>query len=314
MTPERWREVEEIYQSAMDCASELRDAHLAAACRGDDDLRREVESLLEHDSIPVVIDEPMLESAAGVLDESDLDPGVMLGPYQIEALLGAGGMGEVYRARDTRLNRTVAIKVLPKALARDPQFRARFEREAHAVAALAHPHICTLYDIGQHDGVDFLVMEYLEGETLSARLERAPLYLDAALALAVDVADALAAAHGSGIVHRDLKPGNILVTKSGAKLVDFGLAKPAAPVTTADVDPTRDQHLTEQGTILGTAQYMAPEQLEGKPSDARSDIFSFGAVLYEMFTGKKAFEGGSRASVIGGSCTRSQLPFPRSGH
>ena len=210
-------------------------------------------------------------------------------------------MGQVYRATDTRLDRTVAIKVLPRALATDPQFRVRFDREAKALAGLTHPHICTLHDVGHQDGVDFLVMEYLEGETLGGRLEKGPLSVDQALSLAVQIADALAAACRQGIVHRDLKPGNVILTKSGAKLLDFGLAKSTMALITGgpSLMPTTPPSLTAQGTILGTFQYMAPEQLEGKEADARTDIFAFGAVLYEMLTGKKAFEGKSQASLIG---------------
>ena len=242
-----------------------------------------------------------------------LAPGVRLGPYEVLSAIGAGGMGEVYRARDTRLERTVAIKVLPEAFASDPQFRERFDREARAISSLNHPHICTLYDVGREQDTDFLVMEYLEGETLAARLERDGLRPDEALQMAIQVADALAAAHRAGIVHRDLKPGNIfLVGKRGsstgvstAKLLDFGLAKTATPaVAGADLSrlpttPAGKAGLTQQGTILGTFQYMAPEQLEGRDADARTDIFAFGAVLYEMLTGRKAFEGKSHASLIG---------------
>jgi Tol biopolymer transport system component len=301
MDAERWQRVAHLYESVLGRQPGDRAAFLAEQSAGDEDLRCEVESLLAHDRLPVLIDQPMLETAAAVLDEqSDLKPGAALGPYRIDDLLGAGGMGQVYRAIDTRLNRTVAIKVLPRALAGDPQFRARFDREAHAIATLTHPHICTLYDIGQHEGVDFLVMEYLEGETLAARLEKGRLSVEQALSLGVQIADALAAAHGQGIVHRDLKPGNIILTKSGAKLLDFGLAKPAASaVAHLPPVPTMSPGLTAQGTILGTLQYMAPEQLEGKEADPRTDIFAFGAVLYQMLTGKNAFEGKSHASVVG---------------
>jgi Tol biopolymer transport system component/predicted Ser/Thr protein kinase len=231
-----------------------------------------------------------------------LSAGARLGPYEIQSAVGAGGMGEVYRARDTRLNRTVAIKVLPAPFAADPQLRERFEREAKAISRLNHPHICTLYDVGHQDGTDFLVMEYLEGETLAMRLEKGALPLDQALRVGVEVADALDKAHRAGIVHRDLKPGNIIVTKTGAKLLDFGLAKATGPIvagTAMSMLPTSPQNLTAQGTILGTFQYMAPEQLDGGEADARSDIFAFGAVLYEMLTGNKAFPGKTQASVIG---------------
>ena len=211
-------------------------------------------------------------------------------------------MGHVYRATDTRLHRTVAIKVLRSELATDGQFRERFEREAKAIAALAHPHICTLYDVGNEDGVEFLVLEYLEGETLAAHLAKGPLAFDEALRHAVDIADALAAAHRSGLLHRDLKPANIVLTRTGAKLLDFGLAKSVTPAISAAGEtglPTTGPGVTAQGTILGTVQYMAPEQLEGRPADARSDIFALGAVVFEMLTGRKAFAGGSPASVIG---------------
>jgi hypothetical protein len=230
-----------------------------------------------------------------------LAAGTRLGPYEILAAIGAGGMGEVYKARDTRLDRTVAIKILPESLAADPQFRDRFDREARTISKLDHPHICTLYDVGEQDGTSFLVMQYLEGETLETRLKKGPLPLDHALQVAIQIADALAAAHKAAIVHRDLKPGNVMLTKAGAKLLDFGLAKTGAPVLgglSLSILPTTPP-ITQQGSILGTFQYMAPEQLEGQDADARTDIFAFGAVVYEMLTGKKAFEGKSQASLIG---------------
>jgi Tol biopolymer transport system component len=230
-----------------------------------------------------------------------LAAGTRLGPYEILALIGAGGMGEVYRGKDTRLDRIVAIKVLPAHLAANAEFRQRLEREARAVASLNHPHICQLYDIGRQDGVDFLVLEYLEGETLAARLAKEPMPLEQALRYAVQIADALDKAHRKGVSHRDLKPGNIMLTKAGAKLLDFGLAKMTRATTDAAVSsvPTQDVALTAVGTILGTMQYMSPEQLQGRDADARSDIFAFGAVLYEMIAGRKAFEGSTPASVAG---------------
>ncbi len=230
-----------------------------------------------------------------------LPPGARLGAYEILSLLGAGGMGEVYKARDTRLERTVAIKVLPDTLAVDPQFRERFDREARAISQLTHPHICTLYDVGEQAGTAFLVMEYLEGETLADRLAKGALPLDQALQIAIAIASAIEKAHRAGIVHRDLKPANIMLTKAGAKLLDFGLAKTGASAvagTALSMLPTTLADLTAQGMILGTIQYMAPEQLEGREADTRTDIFAFGAVAYEMVTGKKAFEGQSRASLI----------------
>src|SRR5229473_2236980 len=228
-------------------------------------------------------------------------PGKRLGPYEILSAIGAGGMGEVYRARDTRLDRIVAIKVLPAHLADEPERRERFEREARTIASLNHPHICTLYDIGQQNGIDYLVMEYLEGETLAQRLMKGPLPLEQVSQYAIEIADALDKAHHKGITHRDLKPGNIMLTKTGAKLMDFGLAKlrqDVAPATPFSELPTANNAITAEGTILGTLQYMAPEQLEAKEVDARTDIFAFGVVVYEMATGKKAFEGKSHASVI----------------
>ncbi len=243
-----------------------------------------------------------------------LTPGTKLGPYEIAAPLGAGGMGEVYRARDTRLNRTVAIKVLPMHLADRPELRERFEREARSIASLNHPHICTLYDVGREGGTDYLVMEYLEGETLAARLAKGPLPLEQVLQYATEIADALDKAHRKGVTHRDLKPGNVMLTKSGTKLLDFGLAKlkqEMAPAAGAQLSqlPTMNDALTAQGTIVGTLQYMAPEQLEGKEADARTDIFAFGVVAYEMATGKRAFDGQSQASVISAIMTSQPAPI-----
>ncbi len=260
---------------------------------------------------------------------SAVAPGRRLGPYESTAPLGAGGMGEVYSARDTRLDRTVAIKVLPAHLSMEPEVRARFEREARAVSSLNHPHICTLYDVGHDNGVDYLVMEHLEGETLAERIARGPLPTEDILRIGAQIADALDRAHRQGLVHRDLKPANVMLTKQGAKLLDFGLARvtglggappgssrvatigsrsggvggassgPAgmAPAFTPS-SPTMGRALTAEGTIVGTFQYMAPEQLEGREADARSDLWAFGATLYEMATGRRAFEGASQASLI----------------
>ncbi len=229
-----------------------------------------------------------------------LSPGSRIGAYEILDLLGAGGMGEVYRARDTRLDRTVAIKILQGHLSADADLKHRFEREAKIVSSLNHPHICTLYDVGHQDGIDYIVMEHLEGESLADRLGRGALPLPELLKIAAEIADALDRAHRQGLVHRDLKPGNIMLTKGGAKLLDFGLARATglSPNAGELSSPTLSRPITTQGTIVGTFQYMAPEQLEGKDADARSDIFSFGAVLYEMATGRRAFEGKSQASLI----------------
>jgi serine/threonine protein kinase len=227
--------------------------------------------------------------------------GTQLGPYKVLGPIGAGGMGEVYKALDTRLDRVVAIKILPDHLSDRAELRERFEREARTVGSLNHAHICTLHDIGRQDGTDYLVMEYLEGETLAQRLLKGPLPLDQVLKYAIEIADALDKAHRKGITHRDLKPGNIMLTKSGTKLLDFGLAKLKQEVAPAIPDsqlPTMKSAVTAEGTILGTLQYMAPEQVEAKEVDARTDIFAFGAVVYEMATGKKAFEGKTSASVM----------------
>jgi Tol biopolymer transport system component len=226
--------------------------------------------------------------------------GKKLGPYEIVSALGVGGMGEVYRARDTRLGRDVAIKVLPEAVSSNPDLKERFEREARAISALSHPHICHLYDVGSQDGTDYLVMELLEGESLERRLEKGPLPLPQALQCGIEIAEALEKAHKNGIVHRDLKPGNVMLTKSGAKLLDFGLAKPVqgfAAMASGSV-ATMSRPLTREGKIVGTFQYMAPEQVQGQDADARTDIFALGAVLYEMLTGKRAFAGKSQISVM----------------
>jgi tetratricopeptide (TPR) repeat protein/TolB-like protein len=303
MTSDRWQRIEEIYHSAREREGSQRAAFLKEACAGDDALRREVESLLAEEKGAEFLEAPALEAAAKLLvkDRGQSWVGRQLGSYQVISFLDAGGMGEVYRGRDTRLDRPVAIKILPAHLAERPELRERFEREARAIASLNHPHICVLHDIGHQDGIDYLVMEYLEGETLARRLFKGPLTLEQVFQYAIEIADALDNAHRKGITHRDLKPGNIMLTGSGAKLLDFGLAKlrQDAAGSVSGLTTTQDV-LSGQGAILGTLQYMAPEQVEGKTAqvDARTDIFAFGAVLYEMATGKKAFEGKSQASVI----------------
>ncbi len=248
-----------------------------------------------------------------------LTPGTRLGPYEILAPLGAGGMGEVYRARDTRLGRDVAVKVLPQHLSSNPEVRARFEREARTVSSLNHPHICTLFDVGREGETDYLVMELVEGETLAQRLAKGPLAPPEMLKLGAQLADALDRAHRAGVIHRDLKPGNVMLTKSGAKLMDFGLARAtglagpagASGITHAALTqtPTVAGPLTAEGTIVGTFQYMSPEQLEGKEADARSDIWALGCVLYEMACGHRAFEGTSQASLIGAIMNAAPRPL-----
>ncbi|HVT03742.1 MAG TPA: protein kinase [Thermoanaerobaculia bacterium] len=243
-----------------------------------------------------------------------LAAGTRLGPYQIVSPLGAGGMGEVWRAKDTRLERDVAIKVLPADFASNGQLKARFEREAKTISQLNHPNVCTLFDVGHHDGIDFLVMELIEGESLAERLLKGRLPIELVLRHGTEIASALDAAHKQGIVHRDLKPGNVMLTKSGAKLLDFGLAKSGpllnstSSVSQLNDNPTEHKPLTEQGTILGTFQYMAPEQLEGMEADARTDIFAFGALLYEMATGRRAFQGKNKTSLIAAIVSSTPAP------
>jgi eukaryotic-like serine/threonine-protein kinase len=283
MTDERRERAANVYQTA------------------DSGLRRDAESLAE-DDLSGALHDLIGEAARSVLaDNAAVQPGSFIGPYRIDTLLGVGGMGEVYRARDTKLNRDVAIKILPPAVASEPERLARFKREAQVLASLNHPNIAAIYGFEDSGTVHALVLELVEGATLAERLNKGALPLEEALEVAIDVAEALSAAHRQGIVHRDLKPGNVMLTKAGAKLLDFGLAKTGAPA--AALDPsmltTTPPNLTQQGTILGTFQYMAPEQLEGQEADARSDIFAFGAVVYEMVTGKKAFDAKSQARLIG---------------
>ncbi|HUI56266.1 MAG TPA: protein kinase [Bryobacteraceae bacterium] len=275
MSPDRWQRVEHIYHAALEKPAAERPAFLAEACGDDSDLRRQVEELIHRTESSSPLDRAAME----LLDTGELRPDTQLGPYRIMEAIGAGGMGKVYKAVDTRLGRTVAIKVSKS------QFSARFQREARAIAALNHPNICTLYDVGP----DYLVMEYVAGEPL-----KGPLPVDRALAIASSTAGALDAAHSSGIVHRDLKPANILLTKTGPKLLDFGLARQMAAA---------DEKVTQPGAVAGTLAYMAPEQLQGREADARSDIFAFGLVLYEMLTGRRAFEAADSASLIAATLT-----------
>lgn len=303
--PSNWEKIEQIYQEALGLAPDERDAFIQAATDGDEDLRREIESLLsfEPKAERFLAGNALHSTAKGLVKEQVRSlVGLQIGAYKIVSLLGAGGMGEVYKAVDTRLNRPVAIKFLLSHLSARPDLRKRFEREARSISNLNHPHICTLYDIGQHEGCDFLVMEYLEGKTLAEQLKEGCLPVDQVLRYALQIGDALAQAHAQGVIHRDLKPGNIMLTSRGAKLLDFGLAKleaePQPSGLTTIALAAEGKSLTAEGIILGTLEYMAPEQLEGKEADARTDIFSFGTVIYEMATGRKAFTGESKASVI----------------
>jgi eukaryotic-like serine/threonine-protein kinase len=305
MTPERWNKIEQLYHATLERDESQRATYLLEVCAGDDELRQEVESLLAQVSLSKqFLERPVMEVAARVWTENRSESslvGQKLASYKIVSLLGVGGMGEVYQAHDTRLDRRVAIKVLPPAFVHDTERLARFQREARLLASLNHPHICTLFDVGRQSGTDFLVMEYLEGETLAARLMTGPLPLEKVLLYATEIADALDKAHRKGVTHRDLKPGNIMLTKAGTKLLDFGLAKlkqESAPSTVSLSQLPTNDTLTAQGAILGTLQYMAPEQVQGGEVDARTDIFAFGAMVYEMVTGKKVFDGKNSASVM----------------
>jgi eukaryotic-like serine/threonine-protein kinase len=307
-----WDRVKTVFQEVLDRPLEERSARLRELCGADRGLQAEVESLLAtHNDAGSFAERPAQElldalgvERASAANGASVRPGSRLGVYEIQSLLGAGGMGDVYKARDPRLDRAVAIKVLPTHLAADRDRFQRFEREARAVARLDHPHIGALYDVGEDDGLHFLVMQYLEGEPLAARLVKGPLAIDQVLRYAAQIADALDHAHRRGIVHRDLKPGNIVLTKAGATLLDFGLAKWRVAATSGigsgpglKPAPVADS-LTADGLIVGTLHYMAPEQLEEKETDARTDLFALGVVIYEMVTGMKAFDGSSSASVM----------------
>ncbi|HZP33504.1 MAG TPA: protein kinase [Candidatus Acidoferrales bacterium] len=294
MNPEQWRQVKAVLAVALEKAPGERDSYLDQVCV-EESVRTEVESLLAaHEDSDGFLEPPAVE-------REPLPNGTQLGPYEILSRIGDGGMGEVYKARDTRLDRFVAIKFLRGDLADDPAAEERFRREARTVANLNHPHICTLYDVGRRDDADFLVMEYLEGETLAQRLERGPLPPEEVLRYATEIAQALQAAHSKGVLHRDLKPANIMLTATGSKLLDFGLAKLRSDRGAFSLlfeYPADAATLSAAGTIVGTLSYMAPEQLQGLEADPRTDIFGLGAVLYEMFTAHRAFGPGGTASII----------------
>lgn len=287
MTSKRWNQIEELYRAALALEPGQRAEFLADTCRDNPDLQREVEELLVPKS-PESTNTTFLTDHAA----QGFSPGNHLGPYQIEALLGQGGMGQVFRARDTRLGRFVAIKVIRTERARSGDFHVRFQREARATAALNHPHICTLYDVGEREGSAYMVMEYVEGQTLAERLHDGPLPLDQLFRVGAEAAQALACAHERGIIHRDLKPGNLMVTSNGIKVLDFGLAKFAGP------EPVAVSDATAPLTIMGTPPYMSPEQTHGEELDSRSDLFSLGTLLYEASTGVKPFRGGSVQEVV----------------
>ncbi|MBI1765771.1 MAG: protein kinase [Acidobacteria bacterium] len=306
MTPERWQRVDEIFQTAIELKAEERAVFVESACAGDEQLRREVDSLMAADEQGLnLVEESVLQVAAGLLatGEPELAEGQAIGHYEIVGLIGRGGMGEVYLATDTRLKRRVALKFLPAAYTSHPDRLRRFQQEAQAASALNHPNILTIYELGKVNEQQFIATEFVEGETLRQRLKRAPLTLVETLELALQIGSALSAAHAAGIVHRDIKPENIMVRRDGyLKVLDFGLAKLTEqhePVTRAHTAaPKSGDANISSGLVLGTVKYMSPEQAHGLPVDARSDIFSFGVVLYEMLTGRKPFDGETTSHVI----------------
>jgi eukaryotic-like serine/threonine-protein kinase len=305
MRADEWKRVDALFHAALERPAADRSGYVDAQSLGDESLRREVDSLLAaHEHADGFLEGAAEEPLETDANPADVRPGGRLGAFEILDAIGTGGMGQVYRARDTRLDRFVAIKVLSSEIADDPRSRERFDREARVVSRLAHPHICTLYDLGlaRGEGVEtpFLVMELLDGETLAARLARGALPIEQTVRIASQIADALSAAHAIGIVHRDLKPANIMLTTSGVKLLDFGLARWRGPVVasgTTSADGRHDASSTA-GLIIGTLPYMAPEQLRGESVDGRTDLFAFGAVLYEMLTGARAFAVDSQAALV----------------
>jgi Tol biopolymer transport system component len=307
MDPARWKCIEEIYQAAAERHPEERAAFLASACAGDEDLRREVESLLAQPSA-----DGMLDRSAWEPDAVRLTAGQQVSHYEIHEKLGEGGMGAVYRAYDRQLRRPVALKVLPPEYASDPERRSRLLREARAASALNHPNIVGIYEVGSENGVDFIAMELIEGKPLGDIIPAKGLPLGKALDYAAQIASGLAKAHAAGVVHRDLKPGNIMLTGPASgqpglvKLLDFGLARRVEP------GEGHDTTLTMEGAILGTPAYMSPEQAQGKPVDARSDVFSFGSVLYEMITGRRAFEKDSHIATLAAVVEEEPRPLPSS--
>ncbi len=314
MTEDRWRQVEDVFHRAADLPPASRDQFLSTACAGDAELRREVESLLANDdSSDNIVGKAVSEAADEVPEESgsgnDDLVGKSIGPYAVTELIGKGGMGLVFKAIDKQLNRSVAIKALPADRVIDPERKRRFLQEARATSALNHPNIVTVHGIAQHEGTDFMVMEYVSGKTLDLVIPSRGLPVKTAVKYALDIADAVTAAHAGGVVHRDIKPSNIMITDKGrVKVLDFGLAKLVEPEQSAEKG-LAEPATTKTGMVFGTAGYMSPEQAEGKPADTRSDIFSFGALLYEMLTGKRAFPGQNVISILAAVINQEPTPL-----
>src|SRR5262245_41651309 len=317
MKPERWRQIDQLLEAALERQPEERAAFLAVACAGDKSLRLEVESLLRADeAAESFIEEPVVALAAEAIAKQPAEAlaGQRIGHYQILSRLGSGGMGEVYLAEDLKLARKVAIKFLSPTLMVDEQARKRLLREARAAAALDHPNICTIYEVGDEAGRSFIVMQYVEGETLAARIERERLELSEALDIAILVAEALQEAHQHGIIHRDVKPQNLMLTPRGqVKVLDFGLAKVARERVVAMEEADTLSLMSTPGAIVGTAPYMSPEQVRGERLDARSDIFSFGTTLYEMVSGRRPFEARSMAEIFSAILTQEAPPLEQAG-
>ncbi len=316
MTPERFQKIGEIYDEALELESERRRAFLIEACAGDEELRREVESLLAaHERAGGFIDQPAVEIAAGLLANRKSGPidGTKIENYQVLSLLGKGGMGEVYLARDLKLGRKVALKVLPEQFIRDPARVKMFEREARAASALNHPNIVTIFDIGQFDGGQFIATEYIEGQTLRHRIKTSAMPMRELLDVAIQTAGALAAAHDAGIVHRDIKPENVMLRGDGyVKVLDFGLAKLTEHAWTSQSNTeaiTRGGTYTTTGLVMGTVSYMSPEQARGETVDGRSDIFSLGVLIYEMAAGKTPFSGATAIEMLAATLEREPLPL-----
>ncbi|HEV2667799.1 MAG TPA: serine/threonine-protein kinase, partial [Blastocatellia bacterium] len=301
MKPERWRQVDQLFQAALERAPEERTAFISEACGSDDSLRREVETLLAFDGeAGNYIDAPAYQLVARLMaeDESRSLAGKSIGHYQIISILGKGGGGEVYCARDTKLDRVVALKILPEEMSADGERMRRFSREAKAASALNHPNVAHIYEIGEVEGVNFIAMEYVEGQTLAAKINGQPLEINEFIEIGSQIADALDEAHRKGITHRDLKPANVMLNERGqVKVLDFGLAKVAQPAE-QNVASISTMAKTASGVVMGTVPYMSPEQAVGREVDHRSDIFSLGVALYEMITGRRPFEGATPSETI----------------